>query len=460
MDRVVISIEPLVRGDDDIEVYFRINEPEDVVQADSSRLLPCAPHQQPFVDLTAIATTDRNPLQNNLVKTVGQEVLNGLSAHPGVREAIDRAVNSQETTETTPCPLYIKTSATEAEALPWELLYHPDGNFLSLDPRWPMARMVGGRSNSIERSADLPIRIAVVLGASDRDATPEWEAIREAVQNSAVNCNILLLAAQPQLKQAVIDQADQNVVVEHIPQTEQELVDRLLQEKPHIVHFFCHGSASYEGFLEIATTNLLEGLSDEPVYLSARELSRLRETVWLVILDACEGATPTKALHSYTYSLVKDGIPSAIGMREPIEANDSSVFCGAFYKAAMNYLSDKLQNNGTRVELSWEFTLRSARAALCAMFDGPTALKAAQHKPWTLPVLYRRPGEFRLLPKTTATDGNTADDSRLLGELETYRHMRGSLPPSTPQSVLDRLDAMIQQVEASLYTDGDSVGPD
>jgi hypothetical protein len=445
MSRLVICVEQLVRGTGDIDVYFRVDEPNDVVDWDKSRPLLCSPADAPFVKLAHIAAHDRNPIANELVKTVGEGVFAGLAKHLGVQEAFNRAVYSHQVSDASPWPLYINIRAPAAEALPWEILYHPKGEFLSLDARWPMARMVGSGLGHIERVLELPIRLAIVLGATQLDATPEWEAIYEAISQSGLDYKILVLVAQPALEQHILNQADGKVTVEYVPPTEQVLVDRLIVFCPHFLHFFCHGSVNFDGFMEIATRNHLT-FGDDPVYLSTRELLRMRDLVWLITLDACEGATPTRELSSFSYSLVKDGVPAVIGMREPIEAFDASVFCGAFYSAALSSLAVQIGTGNAYVKLSWEFALRSARAELCGMFRGPVAITAAQHKVWTLPVLYRKPGDFNLLVKTAGTD-----PAETLGEVNAYRQLRDGLAPSTPQEVRDHLDEFIRQAELSLY---------
>ncbi|MFV0278990.1 MAG: CHAT domain-containing protein, partial [Parahaliea sp.] len=448
-DRVVISIEQRKRGEDDIEIFFRIDEPDNVTDWSVSMQLHCDPTQDPFVKLADIAANDRNPIANDLVKEVGEKVFAGLTQHPGVREAFDRAVNMQQSGVPTAWPLYFNTRAIDAEGLPWELLYHPQEQFLCLNVRWPMARMVGGSYADIERALELPIRFAVVLGATNLDATPEWDAIYYAIAQSGVDYEVLALVSQPKLQTHIGGQADPDVTVESMPLDEIALVDRLEAFHPNFLHLFCHGSASFDDYLEVATRDV-SNFGGDPIYLPKGELLRLRGMLWLLTLDACEGATPTGNLHSYTYSLVMKGMPAAIGMREPIEANDASVFCGAFYEAALAYLHNELQAGGISVKLSWEFALRSARAALCAMFPGPAAITATRHKPWTLPVLYRKPGDFKLLVPPSSDD--TAEVARKLGELATYRTARDGLPPTAPQQVRDQLNDLIRQAERDLQT--------
>ncbi len=434
----VISVQEYMQPDGSAQLVFQIEEPTNVADSQKVYQLNCDPDLAPFSDLKTISAHDKNPINGDLVKVAGEEVLQALSQHPGVRQAIDRAVSTQGSG---PWPIYIETSAIDAEAVPWELLFHPQGQFLSLDPRWPIARQTGGKSDTLLHQFEPPLRIAAVLGAADVDATPEWEALRSAIMNANLDCSIAVLVADPALQTHIENQGDGFVSVEPIPETGDALIKRLMSVEPQFLHLFCHGSSDYSGYLEIATRNHTE-FNDRPVYLASGELSRLRDLVWLITLNACEGATPANELHSFAYSLVNDGIPAAIGMREPIHSTDANLFCRAFYTTALAELATQLKQN-QQVQLAWSPLLRAARSALCTQY-GPANVVAPQHKQWTLPVLYQQPGKSIVVPVLEDAGLSTDEQARGLAALETLREVRTNIHPDTPAEVLERIDAQIQ----------------
>lgn len=431
MSRTIISVQELPMGDD-VVVYFRLSEPTDVPEGEKSCLLVCRPNQGVFSDLAAIVAGDPDAIANELVKAAGAEVFQALSGHPGVQSALDGTVHAADPPTR---PIFIETLATASESLPWEAIYHPAGQFLSLDARFPMARIPGGsRVEAVERSFEPPLRIAAVLGAADRDATPEWKALHKAIEVSGIDCHVSLFVAQRELYEQMEAEADDRVDLHWIPSDANGLIDRLVSAHPHLLHVFCHGVAQPTGYLEVATRQHLE-MGAEPVYLEKTHLGRLKSTVWLVTLDACEGAAPASNGHSLAYSLVKEGLPAAIGMREPIDSKAANVFCGAFYRGLLSFMSERLVAGQTFVVPWWEF-MHAPRSALCDLHPGPTSVKAALYKEWTLPVLYQRGEPFQV--QTHAGTGLIS-----LTELDTLRELREGLHPDTPADVTARLDAAI-----------------
>lgn len=443
MTRTVIRVEELLDLNGETRVTFRVAEPFDVVEADRSRVLVCNPKNAPFSDLAAVAAGAHAPLANELVRLVGENVYNGISIHPGLVEALNRAVRGPpEKTH----PIWVMTSATDAESLPWEVLYHPTGRFLGLDPRWPIARVVHAAPARTGRYFEPPLRIAAVLAAADRDATGEWEALREAIQASQLPTEVTLFVAQDALAAHVQAQGEPWVEVQHVPDSEEALIDTLLDLRPQLMHVFSHGSSEYQGFLEIATRGHIE-LGDPPLYLSAGHIGRLRDVVWLVTLDACEGAMPAAELHSLAYALVKDGVPTAIGMREVIDSRDASVFCRAFYTKALAALGANVAP-GARFTLDWTGHLYAARAALCKQQPGPTEQTAARLKPWTLPVAYRHQEELTIQVARPGLAMSSADQERLVSEIEVLRDYRARLHPDTPRAAVAAIEADIAALEA------------
>lgn len=445
MTRTVIRIEELVNQNDDTQVLLRPEEPQDVKDFGRPHELGCRADLSPFTDLAAVAPGNKAAIPNALVRTVGESVYQGLSAHGGVMEALERASRAKVGTVH---PIFVASNAMDAEALPFEVLYHPTAEFLGLDPRWPIARMVGQGKGIIARFVKLPVRIAVVLAAADRDAIPEWEALRAAIIGSNLQVDVTLFAAKDDLEHHVAVQAEPWVRVRRVPLSVEDLVGELTRLRPQLLHVFSHGSAKYQGFLEIATRNSVN-LGDAPLYVTARDLARLRDLVWLVTLDACEGAMPAGEVHSLAYSLVEDGVQAAIGMREVIDSADASHFCHAFYQKALSGLTAGLVP-GSRVAPDWSEPLRAARAALCARALGPTSIVASSYKPWTLPVLCRRSEDFIVQVGYPGLAISEADQERVFADIDTMQQLRDGLPPDTPAATKAILEAAIAEVRKRL----------
>jgi hypothetical protein len=445
MTRTVIRIEGLVNGNADTLVQVRPEEPSDVRDFGSPQLLACRADAAPFVDLANVVPGTKGALPGALVRKVGEELFQALSAHGGVLEALDRA---RKTAVNTIHPIFVASDVLDAEALPFEVLYHPTGEFLGLDPRWPIARMVGRQKGAITRFLRLPLRMAAILSAADRDAIPEWESLRSAVLASKLPVALTVYFGRDDLGRHIHDQGDAWVALERVPASPEALMTALGQLRPQLLHIFSHGSAQYEGsYLEIATRNTF-ALNDPPIYLTAQDLARLRDLVWLITLNACEGAAPVAQLHSVAYAVVENGVPATIGMREEIDVLDASCFCRVFYEAALGYLAT-VATPGARVEPDWSESLRLARTALCPK-SGPIPLVASSYKPWTLPVLYRRAEDLVVqvaIPGLAITDD---EQERIFAEIDNLQRLRDGMAAGTPPAVLAAVDAAIAQARARL----------
>lgn len=446
MTRTVIRLEEW--GDDSgaVRVNFRVDEPADVPDRMRWRTLRCRPGDVPFADLRAIAPGDERALAGELVRSVGTAIHAALAEHPGVREALDRAVRSPSAVRH---PIHLMTSALDAEILPWEAVHHPLGQFLGLDPRFAMARSVSVGGGVLERTHDAPLRISAVLAAADRDPRGEWHALRDAITAAGLEVHLTLFVAHDDLEAEVQDAQHGWVTLERVPPTKEELVAALARTRPHLLHVYSHGSSLGGGFVELATPEAVAGFSDRMLYLEARHLAELRELVWLVTLDACEGATPSEGVHSLAYTLVESGVPAAIGMREVIDSGDANVFCRAFYTAALGALAQQLLP-GTRVAVDFAPFVAAAREALCARLPGPPRVSAAVQKAWTLPVLYRRAEELMVFTPPTSPTLEPDERERLLGELDVFRRALAELHPDNPSSVREELEQGIAAREARL----------
>lgn len=441
MSRTIINIEEMVMSDGDQSIiYFRIQEPRDVPECDRSRQLPYRPTDPPFTTLAALQHNDGASVGDGLVRAAGTHVHNGLKIHPGVEYALTRAVLGAAHESQ---PIYIETTALDSEALPWEVLYHPQGKFLSLNPNWPMARITGSRQfGEQRRNFNGDLVVAAVLAASGVKAGPEWEALLAALET--LPCRLTVFVAEKELHDQIQGLSLDWVTVEMVPTTESDLVDRLRTIKPQVLHFFCHGSS--DAYLQVATRNQLE-LGHEPIYLSGNDLRVLKDSVWLAVLNCCEGAATTET-HSLAYSLVDEGVPAAVGMREAVASDDASVFSRAFYEGLASYFKHRLRP-GVRLTVDWASLMPQPRRELCRKHGNLVDAIAPHHKEWTLPVLYRRPEELIIeVANNPALSDN--DKKHLFAQLDTVRTVRAAMHPSTPGDKLAAIDGLIQQLEAEL----------
>lgn len=439
MSRTVICIQEHVVGDGDVQVSFRIEEPDDVTDAERSYVLDID-RDKPV--LAYVVDPAAQAQGGEPVKLAGAEIFARLTVHPGIGEALERASHAAAGEIH---PIYIETSANDAELLPWEVLFHGQKGFFALDPRWPIVRVTGRRAGrtSVDRLVKGRLTIAAVLAAQDRDARPEWDALQTALEGSAIDHDLLVLVAQDDLRDHIAQLALASVTVEHVPTGIDALLARLAAHEPNLLHFFCHGSADYGGYLEVATRNTAL-LGEPPLYLKAQQLAQAAGQALLVTLNACEGALPIQDTQSLAYALVKEGAPAAIGMRHAIESQTAHRFCGAFYEAALAHLEAHLQGP-PEAALDWGPLMRVPRNRLCAHHGGPIEVAAAGCREWTLPVLYVRPEPLKV---QVASPTAPEDPEYVFAMLETLRAQRARMHPDTPAATLQQLDLMIAQLQA------------
>lgn len=238
----------------------------------------------------------------------------------------------------------------------------------------------------------------------------------------------------------------------------------LLQEiggfRPHLLHFFCHGSGGSTPSLQILTrAEAVAGTPPRDALLepgSLITLAGLLDELWLVTLNCCEGAAPADAsaareIHSFARALVERGsFPAVIGMRERIQSVDANRFCSALYRAITLEVGHALPPDGVSVTFDWAKLLVGPRTWICQTRIPPngTVIAAAPGiREWTLPVIYVRPEPFKLSFKPAAP-APAADGAYDRGMLETLRRIRGSLALQLPPDALAQLDRKIAELEA------------
>jgi hypothetical protein len=323
---------------------------------------------------------------------IGDYIVGKLAAHPSVPSTLATALATQ-------ARVFVRV-APQAEEVPWETLFR-NGNFLALDPRWPIGR-ISAQEPLAAPPAEFrpPLRVVAVLAAAGVDAARQWTELRKALRAFPFDVTVRVLAAQDTVLNAARASSGGNLTVtaEFVPPGT-GLPAQISAFRPNILHFFCHGGV--EGgasFLDIATRStagakrggvILE-MKDFPVTEPAGDL-------WLVVLNACLGASAPAGTASLVSALAARGIPAVAGMREAVSADDAHDFCRGFYRALATLFGPLATGSGP-VTVAWCDALYHARLEICDRHRGgdPCSVAAKRSREWTLPVMYVRAAPFVL----------------------------------------------------------------
>lgn len=395
--------------------------------------------------------------QAGAVQAHGMTLREKLSGHQGVASALQHVLSTPPAARH---PVYFQVRAGDAERLRWEALWDDNEEFLALDPRWPIARIA---DSEIDFQLPVqvftpPLRVLAVMSALGLPAKPEWEKLYAAVdgarqQGLEVELSVLvgeedLLAA---IRKDIQDRTVTGVRVDAV-RNSVEIGTAVDSFKPHILHFFCHGSANFgKPQLELATIADRD-LGTSSVVLGIKQLTgfpALRD-VWLVTLNCCEGGKAASDLHSMAHRLVAAGVPAAVGMLEPIDAGDAHAFCGAFYTAALRTVRRFLQDTpeGGTGEIEWAEALHPPRFLLSGSGPGPV-----NSPEWTLPVLYVRPERFQVKRGAPAAALSPQILETMKRQAEAVAATLRGLPPDTPPEVRDQILALLAGIPPELRPD-------
>jgi hypothetical protein len=447
------------------EVYLsRLLRPHNLPDAARGTELNCRPDDpvfalRPRLPLQSLGQTDDLPstatatggdrLEDAPVRAAGDRLFISLSAHPAVDHAITLALAPDAGIH----PIYLKT-VDVMDDLPWEALHHPRAKFFALDDRWPIARLpMTSPAGQSKRRLDPPLRILAVLAALGEPAKPEWDALYTAIHSAPVGVELHVLVCEDGLRQHIAGLGDPRIKVDYL-RSKDQLVQAAQRLKVHLLHLFCHGSATLydtSPYLQLATRRAWKLGQDKAVTLEANDLQPLASLVWLAMLNCCEGAKPSAKARSMAATMVWDGFPAVVAMREPVAVPDANRFCGAFYTAALAYLADRLSGGG-EVELEWARVMSKPRRALCDELSTCHRLTgseaAAVHPEWTLPVLYVGTETTMVRPVPARW---SEEEPYLSAQLDELLRARSELHPDTPQAIFDAIDEKIGRVTAMLY---------
>ncbi|HEX6871136.1 MAG TPA: CHAT domain-containing protein [Micromonosporaceae bacterium] len=408
----------------------------------------CAPDDPVFQALEAMTS------EQEIVRAAGELLFTALAEAPALSPALTAALRIQPPDQR---PIYVNvTGLSLGQALPWETLFAPAiHDFLSLDPRWPVGRIVpGARPEPTPWRLDPPLRIAAVLSCLGVPADEEWQALRAAVEESGLDCRVCLLVSENELYQRIEAARLPWADLAKVPSDYAGLQSLITRFNPHVLHLFCHGSTGHGGpHLEVAVgSDWLTGTADRSHFLESRGIRELTPvtaaTPWLIVLNACESATPATldvGPQTLASALVADyAVPAVVGMRQPVLSVDAARFTRRFYASLFETLRRALDRSAAELGIDWASLAVTARDALRRGRDSlPPTSAAARTTQWTLPVVHVRPTQFMLQIVTPAALGPESNRARLESSL--LEALLAALPADTPAQTIDALTERLRQ---------------
>jgi hypothetical protein len=453
MDRIIIKLHSSLDGPNQ---FYLDESPWNVQGAD--KLCPLTAS----IDVPPFSVFRSGVCQPDVVKLVGEQLYGALTRHAGVQDAFH---NAFQVPSGTSCPVYIQIQAdSDVEELAWETLRPENRAPLALTENLPVARItVGERTTRTDQTFVSPLRMMALLAAQGVPADKEWNSLETALRFTTLQVKLRVLccdedllarikgalAADPLPNGSTVDAA-------FVPGIVEDLLKDIGRFAPNVLHFFCHGSTQNGPHLQIATRAdwILGDRSSVVLDTSALSMIRGFDTYnWLVTLNCCLGAAPIERAHSLSRSLVSQGFPAVIGMREPIDIGDASDFTKALYTEFFVEVEGATNPPAQTIEVCWPKVLASARRTLLQKHTNgaPPPVAPNEVKEWTLPVLYVQRPPFVLRPtsnQSLATGVALETQAQLKTLLEVRDRLRGipNLPPGVVTEIDDKIAEILHQL--------------
>ncbi|MDX6390142.1 MAG: hypothetical protein QOJ73_1205 [Streptosporangiaceae bacterium] len=285
-------------------------------------------------------------------------------------------------------PIFFRVgNQTWVEAYPFEALWDDhNATFPGLQPSWPIARIPGDTNAPVPFNMEPTVRVVAVLAAESVPADKQVAAIETACATQpGLTIEVTVITSSTALRDAVNAAARPGWQAELVPASGDDLILRLIALQPHLLHLFCHGTANGSR-LFVAQRDDLAVLE-----LGAAQFAELARpswiAPWLVTLNCCETGGPGTETASLTSSLVRSGLPAALGMRKAVDSAMADAFCADLYRAVFAHLTEIAPSGRAGAALDWPRVLQEPRRRLCAMHGDPAQV-AGRQKEWTMPVLY------------------------------------------------------------------------
>jgi hypothetical protein len=375
------------------------------------------------------------------VDSYATQIRDALCSHPAIKSELEQIAS------TTPAVLRFLVGVPEAEGLRWEAVsMEPYTRFLALKPDCAVTRIAHAsdlRDPGV-RTFGLPLRMMAFLSPARIPAKDELEAICTQVlvarqKGLALTCSIYLGEQDLIDEQRVRIEAGElpGIEIAGIPPSSLAVEQVIRSQPPELLHFFCHGMTDAgERLVELATINDWD--VEQETGSVTLTIERLRQVListgatWLTVLNSCSGAQPVEELrsraveqlHSMALALAQSASPVAVGMAEPIDAADATLFARAFYGRLFDILRTSLAEfvEGDTAVLDLAPAVNAARAELHQTYQNapPDAFGR-----WCLPLLYERDAPLRvmMMPQDVKT------------RIELVAGALRSLPATTPRAV-------------------------
>jgi hypothetical protein len=393
MSRVIITVGP----DRDDELCFKLLRAPVPPVDRKPRKLVCTVGQLP--------KGEPPPPPNGWVREYGRRLWSELTQHPDVERALANAVDGPAGQVQS---IMFDLQDQRAELYNWEMLCDHRDRFLALD-RSPIGRIA---EQGIDLAGAVPtftgvLRITAVLAALGVPAGQEWSGLYAAVgaaRRAGMRVSMTVLVAEEDLLDKITDVAtrDLDLHVAAVADRGTDVQRTIAESRPHILHFFCHGSAEQgQPRLLLATPQDVERQALGPATPSVRlHIEAMRTLlaplgVWLVVLNCCQGGMAAQEVHSLAHSLAAAGVPAALGMRETVQALAAYEFSRVFYRELLTELGELLVRPAVGMvdrDIDWPHIMNAPRAALVESYSDD----ATTFGEWTLPVLYTRFDPFQV----------------------------------------------------------------
>lgn len=382
-----------------------------------------------------------DPASPSIFSQTGQSIFAELSKHPDFQQFYNGTLAAQVGNAERMVLIRCKTESA-AHAFPWEALHDPEG-FAAIKRRLAFARQVRPKEKRPEPVFDGTLRVVAVIGAAGENGDPEWLALRSALAVWQGPINALVLVDSVALRDTVATADFPGVSVDLVPGTADMLLRRIGHHLPHVVHIFCHGNPAGGGQLEIA--NLLTAAGEAPMVIGAGRLAPQLASAWLVTLNACGSAGAAEpGTASFACTLVEEGVPYAVGMRQRVSADVAHAFAGAFLRGALAELADGWKDPATTMGPNFGAALTDAREEIVAHI-GLTPANVEQQKAWTLPIMCAAATPFRITKRLTADDAAVIRQA----ELTQLRALLADPIAPPPIALRDQIEQRIAQLSAA-----------
>jgi pSer/pThr/pTyr-binding forkhead associated (FHA) protein len=203
--------------------------------------------------------------------------------------------------------------------LPWEFLYLQD-EFLALNPRSPVVRYIKGASRVAPLKTEHPLKLLVVI-ASPKDEVP---------LNTSAEKDRITAAIQSLTEKGLVE-----VTFIEGPDTWKRLIDALLSNQTHILHFIGHGAFDEKNNEGVLIMEDAEGMATRIDSERLRVLVQGKSRLRMVVLNSCLGTQGDEGqpFSSMAAGLVRSGIPAVIAMQFEISDHAAQEIAETFYRS-------------------------------------------------------------------------------------------------------------------------------